>query len=122
MQRRGHTETAVDLCRLAGLTEVGLLAEIQNRDGTMARLAECAALAKEYNIPIITVEQLVQYRKAVDPSPVDVTPQETDYGVKVVAECTLPIKRNSKYLGEWNLRCYHSKFDGEIHSVLIKVL
>ncbi len=63
LERRGHTEATVDLCRLAGLSAVGILCEILNPDGTMARLPQLENIAKKYNLPLISVEQLVLYRK-----------------------------------------------------------
>ncbi|HEY7483201.1 MAG TPA: 3,4-dihydroxy-2-butanone-4-phosphate synthase, partial [Streptosporangiaceae bacterium] len=61
LKRRGHTEAAVDLARLAGLTEAGVLAEIVNDDGTMARLAQLEVFAKEHDLKLISIEQLVEY-------------------------------------------------------------
>jgi 3,4-dihydroxy 2-butanone 4-phosphate synthase / GTP cyclohydrolase II len=63
LQRAGHTESAVDLCRLAGLEPVGLLAEVTNDDGTMARRPELTAFAAEHNLVIITVAELVRYQR-----------------------------------------------------------
>jgi len=124
-QRRGHTETGVDLCRLTNLAQVGVLAEIQNDDGTMARLPSCAALGKQHNIPLITVEQLVRYLNEID-SPLqqtNSTPSSVLYPTHVneVASCTLPIQRNGEFLGKWDMRCFHSAYDGQVHVVLVKV-
>ena len=64
LQRTGHTEAAVDLARLAGLTPAGVLCEICSRDGRhMATRDELMALATEYRIPILTVDALVEYRR-----------------------------------------------------------
>lgn len=60
--RRGHTEATVDLMRLAGLEPCGVLCEVTNPDGTMARLPEIVALGKKHNMPVLTVEDVVQYR------------------------------------------------------------
>ena len=62
LRRAGHTEAAVDLCRLAGLQPVGTLIEILNEDGTMARLPELIKIAKEHNLKIISVADLIKYR------------------------------------------------------------
>ena len=62
LRRAGHTEAAVDLCRLAGLQPVGTLIEILNEDGTMARLPELVELAKEHNMKIVSVADLIKYR------------------------------------------------------------
>lgn len=63
LERRGHTETTVDLMRIAGLNPCGVLCELMNEDGTMARLPEALAFAKKHDLPIITVEDLVKYRQ-----------------------------------------------------------
>ena len=61
--RPGHTEPTVDLMRIAGLNPCGVLCELMNEDGTMARLPEALAFAKKHDLPIITVEDLVKYRQ-----------------------------------------------------------
>jgi 3,4-dihydroxy 2-butanone 4-phosphate synthase/GTP cyclohydrolase II len=62
LRRPGHTEAAVDLCRLAGLREGGVLAEIVNDDGSMARLPQLAAFARLHGLPIVTIRDLIAYR------------------------------------------------------------
>lgn len=62
LRRRGHTEAAVDLARLAGLQPVGVICEIMNPDGTMARTPELFAMARRFGLRIVTIEDLVQYR------------------------------------------------------------
>lgn len=62
LERDGHTESAVDLCRLAGLAPVGVLAEIVNDDGTMARRPQLKRFATEHGLAILTVADIVQYR------------------------------------------------------------
>lgn len=61
--RPGHTEAALDLMRLAGLKNAAVLSEIMNRDGTVARFKEIEQFAKEWAIPLITIEELIQYRR-----------------------------------------------------------
>jgi 3,4-dihydroxy 2-butanone 4-phosphate synthase / GTP cyclohydrolase II len=63
LRRPGHTEAAVDLARLAGLREAGVLAEVVNDDGTMARLPELREFAAAHNLALISIEQLVEYRR-----------------------------------------------------------
>ena len=63
IERPGHTEAAVDLARLAGFNPAGALIEILNDDGTMARLPDLYVMAKELNLKIISIEDLVAYRK-----------------------------------------------------------
>lgn len=62
LRRAGHTEAAVDLCKLAGLQPVGTLIEILNEDGTMARLPELIEIAKEHDLKIVSVADLIKYR------------------------------------------------------------
>ena len=62
LRRSGHTEAAIDLCRLAGLRPVGALMEIMNDDGTMARLPELQQRAKEWDMKIISIKDIIAYR------------------------------------------------------------
>lgn len=62
--RRGHTESSIDLCRLSGLHEAGVLCELMNPDGTMMRLPEVARYAKDHGMMLISVEDIVAYRRA----------------------------------------------------------
>ena len=65
LQRRGHTEAAVDLCKLSGLPPVGVIAELVNdRDGSMMRLDDCVKFGKEHGIPIVTIESIASYLRA----------------------------------------------------------
>lgn len=64
LMRTGHTEATVDLVRLAGLKPYGVLCELMNPDGTMARLPEIIAFATKHGMPVCTIEDLVSYRKA----------------------------------------------------------
>ena len=66
LERNGHTEAAVDLCRLAGLKECGLCCEIMREDGTMMRSAELLELAKRFRIKYVTIQDLQNYRKCHD--------------------------------------------------------
>mgnify|MGYP006301018903 FL=1 len=61
LERRGHTEATVDLMRLAGLAPAGVLCEVTNPDGTMARLPEIAAMGRELDLPVLSVEDLAAY-------------------------------------------------------------
>ncbi|WP_200828854.1 3,4-dihydroxy-2-butanone-4-phosphate synthase [Caballeronia choica] len=63
LRRPGHTEATVDLCRLAGLSEGGVLAEIVNDDGSMARLPQLIDFARLHSLPIVTIRDLIAYRK-----------------------------------------------------------
>jgi 3,4-dihydroxy 2-butanone 4-phosphate synthase / GTP cyclohydrolase II len=63
LTRAGHTEASVDLCRLAGLEPYGVLCEILDDDGSMARRDRLSQLAKEHNLPVLSVEELIRYRR-----------------------------------------------------------
>ncbi|BBB32398.1 3,4-dihydroxy 2-butanone 4-phosphate synthase / GTP cyclohydrolase II [Thermotomaculum hydrothermale] len=63
LKRAGHTEASVDLARLAGLKPSGVLCEIMNDDGTMARMPELEKISEKFNIPIITIADLIEYRR-----------------------------------------------------------
>lgn len=65
LARRGHTEGTVDLMRLAGLRPAGVLCELTNPDGTMATLPEIVAFSERHNMPVLTIEDLVGYRKSL---------------------------------------------------------
>ncbi|MFI6531270.1 bifunctional 3,4-dihydroxy-2-butanone-4-phosphate synthase/GTP cyclohydrolase II [Nonomuraea sp. NPDC050547] len=102
LMRRGHTEAAVDLARLAGLSPAGVLAEIVNDDGTMARLPELRAFADEHDLALISIEQLVEHRR------------RTESMVTRVAETRLPNRH-----GMWRAYGYSSSLDGGEHLALV---
>ena len=66
LKRQGHTEATVDLMRLAGLKPYGVLCELMNQDGTMAHLPEVVAFATKNSMPVLTIEDLVTYRNALE--------------------------------------------------------
>jgi 3,4-dihydroxy 2-butanone 4-phosphate synthase / GTP cyclohydrolase II len=102
LRRRGHTEAAVDLARLAGLSEAGVLAEIVNDDGTMARLPELQVFAKEHKLRLVSIEQLAEYRKRTEPM------------VERVVETRVP----NRY-GMWRAVGFASSIDGGEHVALV---
>jgi len=103
LRRTGHTETTVDLARLAGLKPAGLCCEIMKDDGTMARTPDLIAFAKEHDLALITVADLVKYRKS------------TESFIRRAAETKLP----SKY-GTFRMIAYESKLDGACHIAILK--
>ena len=103
IERGGHTEATVDLCRLAGLKPCGLCCEIMKDDGTMARKDDLLAFAKEHNLKISTIEKLVQYRKEHE----------------VFEECVAKAKMPTRY-GEFTIYGYINKLNGEHHVALVK--
>ncbi len=102
--RAGHTEAAVDISRLAGLNPSGVICEIMNEDGTMARLPDLVAFAQRHNLKIGTISDLIAYRR------------RHDNLVKVRQEQ----KIESEFGGEWTLRIYTDETQGAEHIVLIK--
>ena len=64
LTRGGHTEATIDLVTLAGFKPAGVLCELTNDDGTMARAPECITFARLHNMPVVTIEDLVEYRRA----------------------------------------------------------
>lgn len=103
LERNGHTEATVDLCRLAGLRECGLCCEIMREDGTMMRTAELMELAKQWNLKFITIRDLQNYRK---------------YHEKLVDRVTVT-KMPTKY-GEFTAYGYVNRLNGEHHVALVK--
>ena len=103
LRRAGHTETSVDLARLAGLNPVGMLCEIMDEDGTMARVPRLHELAKKYDLKFITVRDLIAYRRRMEKH---VTPIET---------VDFPTEH-----GDFKLHLYSSDIDDHYHVALVK--
>lgn len=103
LRRAGHTEAAVDLMRLAGLYPSGVLCEIINPDGTMARRPDLEKFAEQFNLKIITVKDLIAYRF------------KRDKLVKCVASANLPTK-----YGDFVVKVYRNIVDNKEHVALIK--
>jgi 3,4-dihydroxy 2-butanone 4-phosphate synthase/GTP cyclohydrolase II len=102
--RAGHTEAAVDVARLAGLNPAGVICEIMNDDGSMARLPELVAFAQRHGLKIGTISDLISYRRRHD-NLVKVRKEETG---------------TSEFGGEWNMRIYTDETHGDEHIVLSK--
>ncbi len=102
LRRPGHTEAAVDLARLAGLAPVGVLAEVVNDDGTMARLPALRAFADEHGLALISIAQLIEYRR------------HSERMVSRVVETRLPNE-----FGEWRALGYLNSVDGTEHLALV---
>ncbi|WP_054258421.1 bifunctional 3,4-dihydroxy-2-butanone-4-phosphate synthase/GTP cyclohydrolase II [Propionispora sp. 2/2-37] len=103
LRRAGHTEATVDLARLAGLYPAGVICEIMNDDGRMARVPELMNFVAKHGLKIITIADLIKYRK------------RNENFIKRVAEAALPTK-----YGEFRLIAYESKLDKQCHLALIK--
>lgn len=101
--RQGHTEAAVDLCRLAGMHPAGVICEITNDDGTMARLPQLHTFAARWNLPIISIADLVTYRRL--------------HESRITRETEVPMPTR---WGDFVLRAYRSPDSTEPHLALIK--
>ncbi|MDG5751339.1 3,4-dihydroxy-2-butanone-4-phosphate synthase [Qipengyuania sp. XHP0211] len=102
--RAGHTEAAVDISRLAGLNPAGVICEIMNEDGTMARLDDLVTFARKHEMKIGTIRDLIEYR------------MRNDHLVERVAEDTF----ESDYGGAWRMMIYRNTVDGSESYVLQK--
>ena len=103
LERNGHTEATVDLCRLAGLNECGLCCEIMRDDGTMMRGAEANDFARKHELVIVSVRDLQSYRK------------RNEVFVSRVTESVLPTK-----FGTFKIYGYVNRLNGEHHVALVK--
>lgn len=103
LRRAGHTEAAVDLARMAGLAPAGVICEILNEDGTMARGEQLIAFAQTHDLPTLTIAELIAYRR------------EREKLVEKVEEIRMPTD-----FGEFQLHLYRSLLDGNHHLALVK--
>lgn len=103
LRRTGHTEAAVDLARLAGFEPAGILVEILNEDGTMARLPELKEVAKKFDLKIISIEDLVAYRMQND----SLISKKNDFQIET-------------RFGSYRLRAYQQTTNDAIHIALTK--
>ena len=103
LQRAGHTEATVDLVRLAGLRPIGVLCEILNDDGTMARLPQLLKFAKKHKLKICSIASLIEFRRTREKQveAIEVIKLPTDYG-------------------DFDLHLYRSKLDGQHHLALVR--
>ena len=103
LKRAGHTEAAVDLARLAGLYPAGVICEIQNANGSMARLPELIAYARTHDLPIISIADLIRYRL------------QSDRFVTREAIAHLPTE-----FGDFNIYGYRNRLDGSEVTAIVK--
>jgi 3,4-dihydroxy 2-butanone 4-phosphate synthase / GTP cyclohydrolase II len=102
LKRAGHTEAAVDLARLAGLYPAGVLCEIVNEDGTMARLTDLVRFARQHRLRIISIADLIRYRR------------RSEHLVRQVAEARIPT-----LYGEFRAVAYESTVDDRVHVAMV---
>ncbi|WP_298538717.1 3,4-dihydroxy-2-butanone-4-phosphate synthase [uncultured Aquimarina sp.] len=103
LRRTGHTEAAIDFARLAGLQPAGVIVEIMNEDGTMARLPQLVEVAKKYDLKLVSIEDLVAYRMQHD----SLIEKKEDFDI---------VTRFGKY----RLRAYKQTTNNQIHIALTK--
>jgi len=103
LRRTGHTEAAIDFARLAGLEPAGVIVEIMNEDGTMARLPELMIVAERFNLKIISIEDLVAYRMEHD----SLIKKKEDFQIET-------------RFGSYRLRAYKQTTNNQIHIALTK--
>lgn len=102
LERNGHTEATVDLMRLAGLKECGLCCEIMKEDGSMMRMPDLLRFSEEHAIPMLSVEELREYRKVHD----------------TLVECTSVVEMPTRH-GNFKAHCYVNTITGEHHVALV---
>ena len=103
LRRTGHTEAAIDFARLAGLQPAGVIVEIMNEDGTMARLPQLLEVAKKFDIKIVSIEDLVAYRMEHD----SLIEKKEDFKI-------------TTRFGEFRLRAYQQTTNSQVHLALSK--
>lgn len=103
LRRTGHTEATVDFARLAGLSAGGVLVEIMNEDGTMARLPDLKKVAKRFNLKLVSIEDLISYRLAHE------SLIERETGIDLPTE-----------YGDFHLQAYKQINTGEMHLAVVK--
>ncbi len=101
--RAGQTEASMDLARIAGLEPAGVICEIMNDDGTMARLPQLTEFCQRHNLKLLTVADLIRYR------------MKHERYVKRIAESILPTR-----FGEFRMLAYSNETDGELHVALVR--
>jgi 3,4-dihydroxy 2-butanone 4-phosphate synthase/GTP cyclohydrolase II len=103
LRRTGHTEATIDLARLAGFEPAGVLVEVMNEDGTMARLPQLIEIAKKFNLRIISIKDLIDYRL------------KSDSLIEELVRVNMPTK-----FGDFKLIAFKEKITGAEHLALIK--
>ena len=103
LRRTGHTEAAIDFARLAGLEPAGVIVEIMNEDGTMARLPELMVVAQKFDLKIVSIEDLVAYRMEHD----SLIEKKDDFDIET-------------RFGKFRLRAYQQTTNNQIHIALTK--
>ena len=103
LRRAGHTEAAIDFARLAGMYPAGVIVEIMNNDGTMARMPELIEIAKKHDLKIVTIKDLIEYRI------------QKESLIEKEVDVKLPTN-----LGDFELHAYRQLTNGQLHLALVK--
>lgn len=103
LRRAGHTEAAVDLARLAGFEPAGVLVEIMNEDGTMARMPELTEIARQWDLKLVTIKDLIEYRL------------QRDSLIEEIVTVDMPTK-----FGHFRLAAFRDKSNGNEHLAIMK--
>ncbi|QQR83394.1 bifunctional 3,4-dihydroxy-2-butanone-4-phosphate synthase/GTP cyclohydrolase II [Candidatus Peregrinibacteria bacterium] len=103
LKRAGHTEACVDLCKLAGLNPAGVICEIVNDDGSMARIPDLEKFAKKHRLKMITIKDLIEYRR------------QNEKLVELVSKAPIPTEN-----GTWVMHVYKSLVDGKEHVAMVR--
>ncbi|SDL84569.1 3,4-dihydroxy-2-butanone-4-phosphate synthase [Kriegella aquimaris] len=103
LRRTGHTEAAIDFARLAGLQPAGIIVEIMNEDGSMARLPQLIEVAKKFDLKIVSIEDLIAYRMEHD----SLIEKEADFEITTL-------------FGDFRLRAYKQTTNNHVHIALTK--
>ena len=103
LRRAGHTEATIDLTRLAGLSPIGVLCEVMDHDGTMARVPQLIEIARKFDLKLVTIRDLIAYRR------------QTEKLIERITSVDLPTS-----WGDFQLHLYHSQVDSMEHLALVK--
>jgi 3,4-dihydroxy 2-butanone 4-phosphate synthase/GTP cyclohydrolase II len=103
LRRSGHTEAAIDLARMAGMEPAGVLVEIMNEDGSMARLPDLMKVKEQFNLKIISIKDLIEYRLRTE---------------SLISK-QVSVKMPTEY-GDFDLTAFEQKTTGEVHMALVK--
>jgi 3,4-dihydroxy 2-butanone 4-phosphate synthase / GTP cyclohydrolase II len=114
LTRRGHTEASVDLARLAGMLPAAAICEILSEDGTMLRGADVAAFAAAHELPIVTIDQIVAYRRSTEVPRLAIVKPSAGPRITRIVETRLPTR-----YGTWRLIGYADNGTGEEHAALV---
>ncbi len=106
LERAGHTEGSIELCKIAGLVPAAVICEIINEDGTMARKSDLETFGKKFGIPIVTIEELIAYRTI------------TEDWMDATHAARFPLRYSTPDAGQFMIRGFRNRITGAEHAVL----